>query len=68
MVTLGNYYSDRLTGYSGWAIARCEYLHDAASVKLQRLDGEGAPEEFWFDELRLEADPVEEHFTAGFGR
>lgn len=67
-VTLGERYRDTLTDYAGVAIARTEFLYSSPEVKLQRLDNDGRPEEFWFDEARLVAEDREPATrTPGFG-
>lgn len=51
--TLGQKYRDTITGYEGTATARTEYLGNSPSVRLERADETGKPEEEWFTESRL---------------
>ncbi|HET6908879.1 MAG TPA: hypothetical protein VFH54_06025 [Mycobacteriales bacterium] len=53
-VRLGERYEDTVTGYSGVAPSRTEYLHDAPSVRLTRANTEGVPEDVWLPEGRCE--------------
>lgn len=52
MVTLGNTYTDNVTGIEGVATARSTHLHGCVRVCLEFLK-DGKPEEWWFDEQRL---------------
>ncbi|MBB2165965.1 hypothetical protein HLH26_15790 [Gluconacetobacter sp. 1b LMG 1731] len=55
-VTLGSSYVDRVTGFSGIATARTEYLTGRSRVELSpslRPDGR-LPRPEWFDEERLD--------------
>jgi len=55
---LGAKYRDKITGYEGVAVARCEYLSRCVHVELERGSSEkgkeGTPESTWFDEERLD--------------
>lgn len=52
-VKLGEKYRDTITGFLGTATARTEYLYGCVRVVLEGRGGEGAPEEWVFDEQRL---------------
>jgi hypothetical protein len=59
-------YRDRLTGFTGTAIGRAEYLADTPTVQLTRADKDGKPETVWIAELRLE-EVNETRAPGGFG-
>lgn len=53
-VELGKAYTDTISGFTGIATARAEYLHDTDSVRLssrELVDGEAKSE--WFSVGRL---------------
>lgn len=55
MVKLGSMVTDSITGFSGVAIGRCEYLYGCVRVQVQSCDlkeGKVIDTE-WFDEQRL---------------
>ena len=55
MIKLGEKVKDKLTGFSGTAIARCEYLNGCISIQVRPLklkDGEMQKAE-WIDEQQL---------------
>ncbi len=54
-VTLGDRYTDPITGFTGTAICRTVYLHGCARVGLQpTVDKDGkVPDPVYFDELQL---------------
>ena len=54
-VTLGDRYTDPITGFTGVAVARTMYLHGCARVALQGpIDKDGKiPDPHYFDELQL---------------
>jgi len=56
MVKLGNFYTDRITGFKGIATGRTEYLYGCVRVQLepQGLKDGKPTESMWFDEQRLE--------------
>jgi hypothetical protein len=59
MITLGQTYTDRITGYEGIATAKTEYLFGCVRVLLEpkKLTEKGKVEEGeWFDEQRLKQD------------
>ena len=55
MIKLGDKVKDSVTGFSGTAVARAEYLHGNPRVAVAALshDGKDVKEE-WMDEGRLE--------------
>jgi hypothetical protein len=55
MITLGNKYSDSITGFSGIATAKTFYLYGCVRVCLEPIELEkGLPKDsYWFDEQRL---------------
>jgi hypothetical protein len=53
MIELGDRYQDPISGYTGTATARTEFLHETVSVRLTRGDANGKPEHEWFPEPRL---------------
>lgn len=56
-IKLGHNYTDSVTGFSGIAIARIEYLTGCTQYQLQpKIDKDGkVPDSVWFDENRLSA-------------
>lgn len=54
-IHLGESYTDTITGFTGVATGRAEYLFESPSVKLERhVDAGGdADEDIWISELRL---------------
>lgn len=54
MTDLGDMYRCRITGFTGTATGRAEYLDDATTVQLTRADNTGKPETVWIIESRLE--------------
>lgn len=66
MIQLGDEVRDTITGYSGIAVSRTEYLTSAPKVCVQpkAMDGVKPVEEFWFDEARLET--VQQNYRVGF--
>lgn len=61
-VVLGKKYRDRVSGFTGMATARTEHLFGCLRILLEGAGEGGKPEEFWFDELRLDGvddQPVE---------
>jgi len=56
MVILGKKYKDNISGFSGIATGRTEYLYGCVRVLIEsdKLSKDGEPySEFWFDEQRL---------------
>jgi hypothetical protein len=54
MVKLGAKVTDSITGFSGIATARTEYLDGAAKVCVEAQElVDGKPVEAWFDEPRV---------------
>lgn len=53
MTELGARYRDSITGFTGVATARTEYLAGHVMVQLTRGDAHAKPEELWFSEKRL---------------
>lgn len=51
-VTLGRDYRDTITGFTGTATSRHEYLYGCVRVNLE-ANVDGKPEEYVFDEQRL---------------
>lgn len=58
MIKLGTTATDSITGASGVAIARCEYLYGCVQVQIQPKETkDGKPiDTLWFDEQRLSND------------
>ncbi len=56
-IKLGETYTDRITGFSGIAMAKTEYYNGCNRVALQApLDKDGKiPEYEWVDETQLQA-------------
>lgn len=52
-VKLGGKYTDPVTGFTGTATGRAEYLHGCARVMLEGKDADGNPKDVWTDEPRL---------------
>ncbi len=54
-ITLGNTYTDNLTGFTGVATGHAEYLTGCAQTLLQPrgADPTKRPESEWFDDQRL---------------
>lgn len=52
-VQLGHKYRDTITGLTGTAMSRSTFLYGCVRVGIEAVI-EGKPEEFWFDEQRLE--------------
>lgn len=61
MIDLGNTYTDKVTGFSGVAIGRVEYLTGCNQVLLAPpIARDGAlRDSAWFDEQRLEVEGAE---------
>ena len=56
MIVLGTKVSDCITGFTGIATARAEYLHDSPGVLVESFCGDGGkPTEQWISESRLDA-------------
>lgn len=57
MVTLGKEVKDKVTGFKGIAVARCEYLNGCVRIEVQPLElKDGIPQEcIWIDETQLES-------------
>lgn len=53
MLELGKDYEDRITGFVGTATAHTVFLFDSPSIRLERADENGRPEDVWFAEERL---------------
>ena len=53
MIKLGDKVKDSITGISGIAIARCEYLYGCVQIGVEYAK-DGAPETTYFDEQRLD--------------
>ena len=58
VVELGKVYQDSITGIVGTAMARCIYLHDVPSVRIEYLN-DGKIVSAWITEARL-LDPGDE--------
>ncbi len=57
MIQLGNKVRDTLTGFTGIAVARTEWLHGCSrfAIESPKLDKNGKPTDAqWFDEQRVE--------------
>ena len=65
-IDLGHQYRDTISGFTGIATGRTEYLHDTPSVQLTRGDSAGKPENVWVSEGRLVPDGPSQAGT-GFG-
>ena len=55
MIKLGTKYKDAITGYTGTATARAEYLYDNPNIKLESSEMKDGKlvEAVWFNEQRL---------------
>ncbi len=65
-ITLGKEYKDKVTGFTGIAVATTTFLHGCRRIGLQPVvnkEGE-MPESMQFDEPQLEA--IEDSRKAGF--
>lgn len=57
MITLGSKVHDGITGFSGIATGRAEYLHGCPSVLIEATKlVDGKPESKWVDEPRVVVD------------
>lgn len=54
-LTLGNRYSDPISGWEGTATARYEYLNGCVRVELSGADKDGKPDAYVFDVQQLVA-------------
>ena len=63
---LGKVYRDTVTGFTGMATARTEYLLDTPNVRLEAKTGQEDKKERWVGEARLEIAPVDP--AAGFSK
>lgn len=54
-ITLGKKYRDTVSGYTGIATARYEYLNGCIRYELSGADKDGKPEHFVFDEQQIVA-------------
>lgn len=63
-ITLGQQYRDSVSGWTGTATARYEYLNGCVRFEISDRDKDGKPESFVFDEQQLE--PVEEGPVSAF--
>lgn len=56
MVKLGSKVRDLITGVTGFATARSEWLYGCTRIRVEGPDNvhEGKPQELWFDEQRIE--------------
>lgn len=61
---LGKVYRDTVTGFTGMATARTEYLLDTPNIRLEAKTGREEKKERWVGEARLEIAPVDP--MAGF--
>lgn len=52
-IELGKKYVDKVTGFSGIATAKADYLYDSNQVLLESLI-DGRPERHWFDVSRVD--------------
>jgi hypothetical protein len=75
--TIGRKVTDRITGFCGTAIARCEYMTGCNQILVQPECSEGSwkkPESEWFDEQRLDVDMrgekigLDNGFSPGFDK
>jgi hypothetical protein len=65
-VELGKTYHDTITGFTGVATARYEYLHGCVRWQLTRAHPEtGMPLEAIFDEPQLAEVEADQHATTG---
>lgn len=56
-IVLGEQVTDSITGVTGTAVARYEFLYGCVRIAVERLDKDGKPEEIVFDEQRLTTKP-----------
>lgn len=61
---LGTTYRDSVTGFTGIATARTEYLNGNASIQLEAVTEQGSADTRWINEHRLE--PCDDRPTPGF--
>lgn len=61
---LGTSYRDSVTGFTGIATGRAEYLASNPSVRLEAVTEQGDAKERWFSEERLEQ--CDDRPTPGF--
>lgn len=52
-IVLGQTYRDRVSGWTGVAVARHEYLNGCVRYELAASDKDGKPESFVFDEQQI---------------
>jgi hypothetical protein len=62
-IVLGERYRDSITGFTGVAVARHEYIHGCTRVSLHAMEG-GDIKEFSFDAPALVAVKNEQQFTS----
>jgi hypothetical protein len=53
-IQLGSKVKDRITGFTGTATGRAEYLFDPAAVRVEAPQVEGRDQDKWIPESRLE--------------
>jgi hypothetical protein len=56
MIKLGDRVTDKITGFKGIAVARCEYLNGCVRYEIQpeELNDGKISETFWIDQTQLE--------------
>ncbi len=52
-ITLGTTYKDKISGWTGVATARYEYLYGCVRIELSGCDKDGKPTGFVFDEEQI---------------
>lgn len=52
-VVLGRKYTDKVTGFTGTATGKAEYLYDKPVIQVESLV-DGVPESRWFNVERIE--------------
>lgn len=56
-IRLGDKVTDSISGVTGIAVARYEFLYGCVRIAVERLDKDGKPEEIVLDEQRLTTVP-----------
>lgn len=56
-VQLGDKVTDSITGITGTAVSRHDYLYGCVTFGVELLGADGKPETYHFDEQRLTSEP-----------
>lgn len=68
MIILGTKVTDSVTGITGIATARAEYMTGCIRYLVEcKVGKDGEAKEFWFDEVRLVPKKEKKKASSGFG-